>query len=819
MRHRPWRVAVTAVLIAGMILGTWRPAVAHNAAVHRGMTEIAFLIMAGSRIKSRVPQQPLRPPPPRGVSAADWTRFLDDLQVASTKLAWMSSPCDKGAPVGSVFPTPEGNLGNCAAAIDKNVDDTHVGVNPSNVGGIGFATSILDQAERAGLKLLLVPVVCAVSCIADFLGLGGGDDCDKCVDTAKRLAADAPAPGDLNGMVPLVGDFNWETFTGTWHFVNVRNGPSNTYDDHQGLLYEEAGPDGVPGAADVAVMAATDLAGLTINYDRSEGVHKYQVPRPGDTFPDGDRYEGTNERGQIRWQAHPLGHTPFEPVDNLAYYGWNRFRSATSRETGWNFENLGYPLHALGDATVPMHVVGSSAHGHRPFEDAQEALWPDIVDRLAGPQVRAQILARAFEYRQEIESWRAAGHSGDVAIRHLVRSVARRTLALSGSSGSSDWPFNDPASTLYLALPQQATDIYRGNSNAVGLVEPYLVEGIAAKIAFLMSAVDRVPVPPPVDNGPHIAALTNPARPAEAPPAAAMARHDQAARDMRAAYPAVPRVPAKLPPIPSKLPPPVGGGPELAFFQAVNRDYSRLARLLIAEKITPAVYLQMVRDRTRKSERARKDPSWAASWICGDYDGDLVPNDRDGGPNTPDLRPTDDRGRATNEPPPKAPSAVDVREALSRLKFRFAPKCQNAPAPLGVEVGDLRFVGPQKGVFSVTVSREKNQSPGCEVFYQVSVRVVRTVNLVIPPTSYADFVFRDSDDQQAGPGNLNSRVFQISKADPKLSESMRRALFELTFGLKPQETIEFTTFDVRVRTIAPNGLASEWSGKSLEVRP
>src|SRR5207248_954618 len=109
---------------------------------------------------------------------------------------------------------------------------------------------------------------------------------------------------DLEGLVPGFGDWSGASYTGLWHFINMNPGLSNTYDTHQGMLYEEAGPHRIPGAVDLAIMVGGDIAGLTVNYNKSQGPHKYQVGTGSDNFPDGDNYVATSFRGKAGWEKY-----------------------------------------------------------------------------------------------------------------------------------------------------------------------------------------------------------------------------------------------------------------------------------------------------------------------------------------------------------------------------------------------------------------------------------------------------------------------------------------------------------------------------------
>ena len=101
---------------------------------------------------------------------------------------------------------------------------------------------------------------------------------------------------------------------------------------------------------------------------------------------------------------------------------------------------------------------------------------------------------------------------------------------------------------------------------------------------------------------------------------------------------------------------------------AANFDYTRLGRLFLTEHISPPEYLARVKDRSRKLRNAIADESWSNGYLKGDRDNDLVPDDRDRCPDTPDLAPTDDSGCPQVGPLPAAPSVEEVRRARDAIR-------------------------------------------------------------------------------------------------------------------------------------------------------
>src|SRR6185436_5920468 len=137
---------------------------------------------------------------------------------------------------------------------------------------------------------------------------------------------------------------------------------------------------------------------------------------------------------------------------------------------------LGWPLHALGDAVAPHHLIGSTGWGHRPFEDAVDRQWWPIryvadpasnqVGDVAAQTVQVQrILSQAFKWRRFILDWRAKHPGKDVPVRDLVTAVAQETLTELVAKGT--WPYGATASTYYLAggdTKENSISSYQGDT-------------------------------------------------------------------------------------------------------------------------------------------------------------------------------------------------------------------------------------------------------------------------------------------------------------------------------------------------------------------
>ncbi len=153
-------------------------------------------------------------------------------------------------------------------------------------------------------------------------------------------------------------------YVGLWHFEDAAQFANKTDKFNpsspnkiRGMLYDEAGPNGGPGTLDTLIFAgAGDLAGESLDPGKSAGTTKYG---PFDQ----------NGHSQGDWENPTLGHVEFSALDSLAEYGWSQFVMNPHTVLG-----LAYPLHALGDAAEPHHASGTTAWGHRPYEDAVDDL-------------------------------------------------------------------------------------------------------------------------------------------------------------------------------------------------------------------------------------------------------------------------------------------------------------------------------------------------------------------------------------------------------------------------------------------------------------
>ena len=332
-----------------------------------------------------------------------------------------------------------------------------------------------------------VPIKCAWKCVKSIFSFSPGD-CTDCCKQAIDDGIDAShdAVSGLDSLVPIIGDIKSDDIVGMSHHIDIPLG-NKDYDDTSGLLTVRAGPLGVPGALELFAIAGADAAGVTVRYDDSNAPKNYDVANAQDGLPN------SKHRDAADWEFLPFPHLPMPPVDNLAWYGNGQYSAPPGN---FNTKYLGYVLHALADASVPMHVAGAFGWGHRPYEDAVTVLQslPDaslLRGRRQTEPARLNniVLPRAEAYYKIISDWRAQnpGHASDVPVRALVTAVAQTSWSIAQTDPSL---FNDALSVVYLASGDTATLIYTLKS---AVMQQLTDEAVAASIAFLVATGEVLP--------------------------------------------------------------------------------------------------------------------------------------------------------------------------------------------------------------------------------------------------------------------------------------------------------------------------------------
>ena len=553
--RRRYRSLLVALLALGALFGA-SSAWAHNASVHRDMTERAWEIMTGlARDQLDAPSDPATlalaaaaksairklqglpaglPPPKQtqcadldlirrfgsspnwGVSTADFgqlTLGAVPFPISLTYLTGNDCGIDPDWAPGAFFDSinsPRSPLGQDLTGVvlgfwahqpDDEADDWHIFFRAPNVTGLSVIKSYIDGVLGAGAATVWIPLRCALKCIGAFLGIGGS--CKQCLDEAIAEAQGVAHDGvaAIDGLAPGFGDHtSLALYTGMGHHINVAPplglpGPWKlnpaAYDDRPGLLVENAGPIGVPDPVEFATMGLADGLGMTVHYDPSRGPKRYEIRNRGDAHPD------SVARGENDWQFLSFVHTPFTPIDNLARAGWDDFRGEPARHV----RDLGWALHAFGDAIVPMHVAGTFGWGHRPYEDAFEQRFPGYLntkDPVAAKLQALDIVRRATAWRQFILDWRAQNptNPNDIPLRDIITRLAQFTWGRVFGPAVLVWPFNVTMSSQYLGPVVGkgiAIGYYELAPGADAVNRDLTAEGIAAEMAFIISAAEVLP--------------------------------------------------------------------------------------------------------------------------------------------------------------------------------------------------------------------------------------------------------------------------------------------------------------------------------------
>ncbi len=348
-------------------------------------------------------------------------------------------------------------LGWQAGSPDDHLMDTVMWYRPTNVGPLSLGKQILSKAWKVGFGSAVAPFKCAWDAIF-------GSGCD--FGSAYDLADEYNPVEYVDSWIPGLSSHTNSTYPGVWHFINMAHPhDAGRYNDFPGLWYQNAGPNGNPGVIDILIMVGANTTGLSLNAYSSRGDDNY------------GQYDRVS-RGTLAWHAYNVAHTEFSPVDNLAQYGWDKFRNE-GRNSARGFA---WPLHAIADAACPHHVVGTTSFGHRPFEDYIEPAFPRLIDRADEAQ-RTRILQDAYFWWREFKA-------SNEDIRGLVRTVAFQTHSLASVGGG--WPFNDSASYEYHAVSKsEGIHFYEGlgrDLEAARLLEI----SIGASLGFLLAASETV---------------------------------------------------------------------------------------------------------------------------------------------------------------------------------------------------------------------------------------------------------------------------------------------------------------------------------------
>jgi hypothetical protein len=368
-------------------------------------------------------------------------------------------------------------LGYWAAAPDKEIEDwvlrsttLEVLQNPVVVAGIGAGTTVAISVVCA-LACGLFPIAC-LACPA--VAVGGGF---IVIDEITSLDADS---------------LESEDFLGFGHFIDMKPTPANQFffDQMPAKLMERAGPTGVPDTTESLVTVLFDLGGIHVNHNKSQAPKDYEIVLGASGAMGSDLHRNTTDRNATAWETPTVPHLQLTAVDNLGMFGY--LESKAGRGTRSEASRLGWPLHAIGDASVPMHAVGASGFGHRPYEDCADMVYDELVGSAspgASLATVGQVLQRALTWRSVIQTWRSANGTTEVPVRDLVTAVA---AAARQKASAQPVVFQADRSLQYIVDQDGATAAY-DNPAMAAIQRDLLIEGIAAELAFLVSVTEVSP--------------------------------------------------------------------------------------------------------------------------------------------------------------------------------------------------------------------------------------------------------------------------------------------------------------------------------------
>lgn len=368
-------------------------------------------------------------------------------------------------------------LGYWAAAPDKETQDwvlhsttLETLQNPAVLAQIGVATTVAVSSVCL-LACGLFPPAC-VAC--PFLGVGAGG---VVVDEISSIDADS---------------LESEDYVGFGHFIDMKPTPPSPapFDEKPGKLMSRAGPAGVTDVTEDLVMILFDLAGMHVNHAESLAPKNYEILLGASGATGTDFHRNSTARTASQWASPVIPDLQLTAVDNLGMFGYEQAKA--NRGTGLESKRLGWPLHALGDASVPMHAVGASGFGHRPYEDCVDMVFDSLVGAdgvLSSVNTVADVLTRAVKWRKFIRDWRTLRNSTEVPVRDLITALAATTRS---KATAKPEVFQPLASIAYILDADAAIAAY-DNPAMAAVQRDLLLEGIAAEVAFLLSVTEVAP--------------------------------------------------------------------------------------------------------------------------------------------------------------------------------------------------------------------------------------------------------------------------------------------------------------------------------------
>ncbi|MEO5770329.1 MAG: hypothetical protein ABIS92_18375 [Polyangia bacterium] len=390
-------------------------------------------------------------------------------------------------------------LGEWGTGPDDASNDTQLFIRPTNLILLSTLKSVAIEIVDTALLVVFVPFACA------FELIGGGDCWDNAIDDARdpahtfdpvALADDAILEIEEQILVRL-GDRMDTVFgiptAGLWHFASVSQSPSappgligagqgdfNVLPGYHGTAAQIAGG---YDSLDVGFIALTDFTGYTLAPDFSDGVANYTL------FEDGR----IHTRLPSDWASSGVGHVEFDPIQNLAQYGWKQFKDPGSGRGG--ARGLGWVLHAIGDAGQPHHTLGTLGYGHALWERFANLTWEqnfheeNLVNHYHHLNEILEIAYRWWKFLDDAEN---ANRHSDLPVREFISAFAVETFSLPATraaaiSGISvDYGLSKDDAKVTAAYNGQGRELLM-----LGLMR----RAVAASLAFEVKAAAFVPGP------------------------------------------------------------------------------------------------------------------------------------------------------------------------------------------------------------------------------------------------------------------------------------------------------------------------------------
>lgn len=366
-------------------------------------------------------------------------------------------------------------LGLHTAMIDDHSEDLSTTLIPANSVFGDYVEDILTNTAGgfgAGEQILESSTEDVIECFDSFIDSIFAGNFDEALSECEPSPENIVDYGEdgfeawKTALKNALNDIGYDTgrahdLIGVWHHIDINR--SGEYDDNPGFLLNK-GDLGKMDNFEFALAVLADMGGYSVDKE-SQGILRYQVTNATDNRP------GSVYRQPIEWQYESLAHIEFSPVDNLAHYGYTQFRTPPSGPSNTQSVYLGWPLHAIGDAGVPQHLIGAVGHGHRPYEDAQSNLWNlmtynqrDIFDPSGTNTKQEQlkqakrILANTYRWTKWIEAQRSNLDISETPVRDIVLQLGKETYSYvdqhrgiyTTPHGSElNWPFDKDASFEY----------------------------------------------------------------------------------------------------------------------------------------------------------------------------------------------------------------------------------------------------------------------------------------------------------------------------------------------------------------------------------